>query len=889
MSALVDLGDLSGTSDVVSDDMFGGNYLFTRQNLDNFKEIAHETNLTGVRYPGGGITEKYFDIKHPDQVPDNLDATGQAHFTGLSDFLSGCNELKLDPTIVIPTKHALDESGNIDSDYLNDVRDFVASLLDRCGEGREFESINISAFEIGNEYWGSGEMTAAEYGAVADALSVEIQDTIDGYYSGSEEPDIITQMGNPVRNGPDFQPGGVFYGLEPGSEAAQKLGLTANDFAANGDLKWSAKLDVVNQQIIDQLSPEAREAIDGLVEHYYYVQPESMDPDLDFTPDTTAYITQAYDVWEDNGLDLDLHITEWNVHDSNYSQLGQVGAGALIAQFSHMIEMGVDSADIWPLQHNTSNDLAGTFNREPSFTPLGAAFDIMSETIVGYELLSNTENVDGLEVISYGKGDSFQQFLVSRSVDTQDLMVDLSAEGQDVGTVTVTRIYFESNGRHWVPDGGFVDVEGYLDHDAVAKVTTEQIQANDRGEIEIALRPYEVVLLSYEQHELADLAEIVGTEGDDYLEGTDLVDLIKGMNGDDTLKGGAGHDSIYGGQGNDKLVGNSGDDLLDGGDGDNRIWGGVGNDTIVAGSGADLIGGGLGDDSITSGAGNDVIWGSNGNDSIFGGHGNDSIFGGHGNDVLYGGEGDDLLNGGDGANRIFGDQGNDTILAGSGDDYIGAGVGSNWVASGAGNDTIWSHDGADEIHAGAGDDQIGAGADDDRIFGEGGNDTLWGDIGDDLLDGSDGNDLLNGGDGNDDLSGGNGNDTLWGAAGTDTLSGGGGDDCLHGGNGNDTLMFESGNDTLIGGNGSDVFSIASDASGAAQIRDFDVDQGDILRISKDLLSADLQDKSISEILESIAMLNENGDLVLDFGDKELDIYLEGIDNGSELEDNLLFV
>lgn len=880
MSAYVNLGDLSETSRTVSDEMFGGNYLFTRQDLDNFKEIAQQTNITGVRYPGGGITEKYFDIRHPDQMPDNLDAAGQEHFTGLSDFLGACNDLKIDPTIVIPTAHALDEDGNIDQGYLNDVHDFVTSLLDRCGEGKEFENINIAAFEIGNEYWGSGCMTAAEYGIVANALAVEIQDTIDEYYPGDEEPDILAQMGNPVRNGPDFQPGGVFYDLEPGSDAAKELGLTDKDFTANGDVKWAAKLDVVNQQIIDQLSPDARAAIDGLVEHYYYVQSESQDPDLDFNANTTDYIGEEHDIWEANGLDLDLNITEWNIHDSNYSQLGQVGAGAIIAQFSHMIEMGVDSADIWPLQHNTSNDVAGSFTEEPTYSPLGAAFDLMSESLIGYELLDNTESLDGLEVVSYGRDDSYRQFLISRSTDAQDLTVDLSADGHDVGTVTVIRIYYESDGKHWTPTEGFVAVEGYLDSNATATVTTEEILANDRGEVDITLRPYEVVMLSYEQHMPLELHEIVGTDDQDSLDGTEAADVIRGLNDADTIRGGAGSDTIFGDQGNDLIYGNAGRDLLVGGDGDDRLYGGNGNDTILASDGADVAAGGAGDDRIEAGDGNDTIWGDDGNDTVLGGLGND---------VLYGGTGDDLLNGGEGANRVFGGDGNDTILTGSGGDYIGAGAGSNWIDSGAGDDTIWAHDGNDEIHAGDGNDQIGAAEGDDRVFGEDGNDTLWGAAGNDRLDGGEGDDLLNGGDGNDVLTGGRGNDELWGAAGADTLCGGAGNDYLNGGSGNDLLRFENGSDTLLGGAGSDIFAIAGDATGLARIRDFQVNQNDMLSISRNLLEIDLQDKSVSEILQAIASVNDQGDLVLDFGDSSLEIHLEGIDDESDLENNLLLV
>jgi len=82
-------------------------------------------------------------------------------------------------------------------------------------------------------------------------------------------------------------------------------------------------------------------------------------------------------------------------------------------------------------------------------------------------------------------------------------------------------------------------------------------------------------------------ATIVGTNGDDTLNGTAEADVIAGLGGIDTINGlrgrdvlcgGPGSDVLSGGTGNDRLIGNQGDDTLLGGPGKDRIWGGWGAD-----------------------------------------------------------------------------------------------------------------------------------------------------------------------------------------------------------------------------------------------------------------------------------------------------------------------
>ena len=66
--------------------------------------------------------------------------------------------------------------------------------------------------------------------------------------------------------------------------------------------------------------------------------------------------------------------------------------------------------------------------------------------------------------------------------------------------------------------------------------------------------------------ELGVANPINGTNGIDFLEGTDLPDIINGLNGDDIISGYAGNDEINGGSGADVILGGAGDDMINGDD-----------------------------------------------------------------------------------------------------------------------------------------------------------------------------------------------------------------------------------------------------------------------------------------------------------------------------------
>jgi VCBS repeat-containing protein len=334
---------------------------------------------------------------------------------------------------------------------------------------------------------------------------------------------------------------------------------------------------------------------------------------------------------------------------------------------------------------------------------------------------------------------------------------------------------------------------------------------------------------------------LIGTDGDNWLDGQAGADLMIGGGGDDNYNvdnsgdqaveaADGGHDTVISSvsyaltantedlmlTGTDNLdgTGNSLDNRLLGNGGDNRLDGGDGNDRLV---------GGLGADTMTGGSGDDSYWVDDSGDSVTEASqaGTDTV-----NATITYTLGDNLENlellgwdnldgtGNSLDNRIQGSDSHNRLDGQDGDDTVDGRAGNDDIYGGLGNDSLYG--GADAIYGGI------AGYVGDYYSGYGG--QLLADNAD-YLDGGDGDDYLDGGSGNDTLSGGDGSDTLYGgndglSVSGDPYSGGYGggyggnwlsnNDYLDGGAGDDHLDGGSGDDTLLGGDGQDYLDGGSD-------------------------------------------------------------------------------
>jgi Ca2+-binding RTX toxin-like protein len=208
-------------------------------------------------------------------------------------------------------------------------------------------------------------------------------------------------------------------------------------------------------------------------------------------------------------------------------------------------------------------------------------------------------------------------------------------------------------------------------------------------------------------------ATIVGTEGNDVIDGTDAADVIWAGAGDDTVYGGLGNDIVCGDTGADLIHGGRGNDWLEGGADTDRVFGDLGDDHLSGGPGdRDEVSGGLGIDTVNGGPGNeDLVRGDYGYDRMDGGPGSGDIA--SFSTAVAGLKGSGVWVSlplhralGDGHDRLFRFE----SIEGSAfhDTLIGDGQ-SNLIAGGPGNDTIKGGGGRDTLDGGQGDDHCQGG------------------------------------------------------------------------------------------------------------------------------------------------------------------------------------
>jgi serralysin len=290
------------------------------------------------------------------------------------------------------------------------------------------------------------------------------------------------------------------------------------------------------------------------------------------------------------------------------------------------------------------------------------------------------------------------------------------------------------------------------------------------------------------------------------LTGNGFRNLIVGTSGNDEIDGKGGVDTLIGAAGNDLYIVDDTFDVVSESDGQ-------GYDTVIAETSyrlADHI------EALKAAAGSSSI----------------NLTGNALTNVIIGNLGANRIEGLDGDDQLYGDGGNDIIYGGNGQDVIFGGMGSDQLDGGEGNDTLYGDVGNDILKGSSGYDIIYGGSGDDSLFGGDGNDRLYGDVGNDIIDGGAGNDRLYGGTGNNKLLGQSGHDTLYGGMHADTLQGGNGNDKLYSDASNDSLDGGAGRDTLSGGWGKDAFVFRSPLNAMTNvdtISDFNV-RDDTIRL-----------------------------------------------------------
>jgi Ca2+-binding RTX toxin-like protein len=342
----------------------------------------------------------------------------------------------------------------------------------------------------------------------------------------------------------------------------------------------------------------------------------------------------------------------------------------------------------------------------------------------------------------------------------------------------------------------FLKVLGTEDRITVSGYYLDPTQRIERIEFADGTMWDEVVLAS---------AKYQGTEGADYINGTDAAERFEAGAGDDYVTAMGGNDVVYGGTGSDTLDGGGGNDVLYGEDGGDYLYGGAGDDTLDGGTGSDYLSGDDGADTylFARGFGQDTIYeydqGSGGNDIVRFAAGILPV-----EVELSRNESDLFL-------KVLGTEDRITVEGFYSSlaqriERIEFADGTVWDEAALASAKYLGTEGADYINGTDAAERFEAGAGDDYVTAMGGNDVVNGGAGFDTLDGGGGNDVLYGEDGG---------DYLYGGAGDDTLDGGTGSDYLSGDDGADTYLFARGfgQDTIYeydqGSGGNDIVRFAA--------------------------------------------------------------------------------
>jgi serralysin len=696
----------------ITENLFGVNTVTTfdqefASNESSMADNVKSMGITTLRYPGGSATENFFDMKSPNSIVSTYSSSNT--LLPMDAFFEQAGRIDADVTIVIPTKAAFGISAgeamlngmygervDVSASYVEDVLEFVAGVVSESIKN----GVEVKAFEVGNEFWGSGQMTAKEYGIVAATVAERLEGKLDelGYSSA----DIVVQA---LSSASQF--------FSPKSEAAGYVSVEDGEYSAYSQAYVNKYFDgVVPEGWTEVLVPGqgsarsqladlvgelngvsgAGNAVDGVVQHYYQSNGfGSVDSDKSFLFAQFRWFSDNLDRL-DSANPLSINITEWNTNAaSGLNNRGLQQASMMVEIFSELTTNGVDSAQIWPLSFNNAQGISLVSSDGNELTIAGTMYQLMAESLVGLTPSLDWSVENQIDIHGFSNDSRVVLFVSERSGLTSS-DIELS-----IGGIIPEGNYFLTGTELW-DDGA-----GGNDEGADPVLSYMNGRTLNSGEITISLNSWANMRLEVTYVGTGDDV-VIGRGGSDYIRGFGGADELFGNDGNDTVYGGGGDDQIFGGNGKDALFGGMGDDRILGGIGDDTVAGGWGNDRISGGNGDDSAKGGWGIDRILGGEGDDTLYGNRGNDGVFGGDGKDVLYGGWGNDRISGGKGDDtasggrgsdIITGGNGDDILYGESGSDSISGGNGEDTLYGGLGNDTLVSGRGNDILWGGEGAD--------------------------------------------------------------------------------------------------------------------------------------------------------------------------------------------------
>lgn len=470
-----------------SQGLFGANVLATRSTLEqggDYDRLIEELGVGSFRYPGGSLTERYFDITDPNAtIVADRDTGELREFIPLNEALNYAGEEGLSVTIVIPTRNLLSETTDANGDRFaaideDALRGFVRDVVTGVHGTAEIE-----AFELGNEYWGSGQMSSVEYGRLASEMAVIVNDELSLQNSDAE---IIVQSGTNfdfARLSDDYSADMSSADILADLNTTYNLNLGADSLYSSGAINWT---HVANEMILSEFDTEAeRAAVDQVAVHVYSRGPVN-------EGQRSFFLNETDQTWGEQIPDAQIAVTEWNTAGNTDSldrstDFGLFQSHEMINIMEEFMRFDVEQAHVWPLIQNTPNTLS-VDDGQADLTPGGAMFNMMQEAMPGKIALDLTPESgrdtevqeDGISLHGFWEPDELLFYIAATDAAGADTEVDFSGLITDAGRVEISIL--------GVADGAPIGVNTsdavveQIDPSLVLSGTSLQVQM-DQGEI----------------------------------------------------------------------------------------------------------------------------------------------------------------------------------------------------------------------------------------------------------------------------------------------------------------------------------------------------------------------------------------------------------------------
>ncbi len=565
----VNVGASDYASETISQEMFGFNTLFTKDDLNAggaFDTFLEQMGGRSLRFPGGTVTEQLFapgsEISDRFWDVDAVATSNNDDFVTAKEFVAYTHAHGISIDWVLPTEHYFSDERDTQGNRIPSqqaVQDLL-SKVDALIRG-DYGDANIDTFTIGNEYWyNDSRETPAEYGKMVNVMAKGLQDVFDRYRAELDDPDNWTQP-----------------------QIAMQTALAGEP----ADIPL----------ILAEIDAEARGYIDVVETHFYrntLGSIENADPVFD----------RLDDIQNADGFGkLDYYVSEWNVRADPGADFGLAHASDLVAMVDIMARSGVDQASLWGTSYKslTSRLAVETVDEyghtHTELTAAGEVMRMMGQSLVGTRVIdfdlpdymSDGRGLDEVAGWAFGNQEHTVIFLASRSDAEIDVNLDLKDLVGPYGHLWAQHLSVMDDQTTAIDEG---DPLSALAHPVVE--TLDGAEIGTSGEVAFSLGAYEMVRLEFTArgfgvHVYGQNSDFDYEQNDDTLHGTGYDDLIEGHSGDDHLFGLNGNDTLRGGDGNDRLDGGAGNDTLVTGEGNDEVHTGAGEDVVFGGSGDDTV------------------------------------------------------------------------------------------------------------------------------------------------------------------------------------------------------------------------------------------------------------------------------------------------------------